>query len=169
MATLTVWRFDTAEGADHALEELQRAHRQQMLDLIDGAVVSFPQGSKKPKTRQLHTTMGTAALSGAFWGLLFGLIFFVPLLGVALGASMGALTVTLTDFGIDEAFIKQVRQSVTPGTSALFLYTQNVQQGLLDELKASSHHAVLIQSNLSEEQEARLRETFGEEPPSVAA
>jgi uncharacterized membrane protein len=170
MATLTVWQFDSAEGADRALDTLQRVQRQHMLDLIDGAVVSWPLGEKKPRTRQLHTTTGAAALIGAFWGLLFGVIFFIPLLGVALGAGLGALMVALTDIGIDDDFIERVRKRVTPGTSALFLYTQNVQEGLLDDMAAAARgHVELIQSNLSEEQEARLRAVFGEEAPTVAA
>jgi uncharacterized membrane protein len=104
---------------------------------------------------------------GAFWGLLFGVIFTVPLLGLALGGGMGALTASLADIGIDDDFIEQIRQTVTPGTSALFLYTQKVQEGLLDELRSARSHPVLIQSSLSAEQEARLRAAFGEDPSQV--
>ena len=60
---------------------------------------------------------------GAFWGFLFGLIFFVPFLGAAIGAGMGGLTGSLADVGIDDDFIRQVREKVTPGTSALFALT----------------------------------------------
>jgi uncharacterized membrane protein len=98
---------------------------QYAFDLLDGAVVSFPEGAKKPRTRQLHVTKGAAALTGAFWGFLFGLIFFVPLLGLTLGAGLGALVAALANFGIDDDFIEQVRAEVKPGTSALFLYTQH--------------------------------------------
>ena len=42
--------------------------------------------------------------------MLFGLIFFVPLLGLAVGAATGALAGSLTDVGIDDEFIKQVRR-----------------------------------------------------------
>ena len=66
--------------------------------------------------------------------------------------------------GIDDKFIDQVRETVTPGTSALFLYTENVQGAVLHQLKTAGLHPTLIQSNLSEEQEARLREALGEEP-----
>jgi uncharacterized membrane protein len=169
MATLTVWKFDSAEGADRALDALQQAPLKRQFDLIDGAVVSFPDGATKPRTRQLHTTAGHGALTGAFWGFLFGLIFFVPLLGLAIGAGLGAISASLANIGIDDDFIKQVRKEVTPGTSALFLYTQDVHEGVLDEFKAVSGHPVLIQSNLSAEDEARLIEAFGEEPSAVPA
>jgi uncharacterized membrane protein len=170
MATLTVWKFDSAAGADRALEALQSLEGQRLLDLIDGAVVTFPLGAKKPRTRQLHTTPSKAALGGAFWGLLFGLIFVFPLFGIAIGAGLGSLMASMADVGVSDDFIKQVREQVTPGTSALFLYTQKVQEGVLDEIAATSRQRpVLIRSNLSQDQEARLREVFGEEAPSVGA
>jgi uncharacterized membrane protein len=127
-------------------------------------VVSFPQGAKKPKTRQLHHAAGAFALGGAFWGMLFGLIFFVPLLGMAIGAGMGALMGAMTDVGINDDFIMQTRQKITPGTPALFLYTGRVAQDrVLEQFKTLPGHPELMQSNLSTEQEARLREAFGEE------
>ena len=104
---------------------------------------------------------GAGALGGSFWGLLFGLIFFVPLLGLAVGAAMGALAGSMSDVGIDDDFIKQVRENVTPGTSALFVMTSNVvADKVLDQLKETG--ATLISTNLSTEQEAKLREAFAE-------
>jgi uncharacterized membrane protein len=164
MSTLTVWEFDTVDGADNALVKLQELQRQQLIEVIDGAVVTYPQGAKKPKTRQLNHPSGAFALGGAFWGFLFGLIFFVPFLGMAVGAGMGALMGSLTDVGINDDFIKQTRQKITPGTSALFLYTGRVvQDRVIDEFKKLPGNPELLQSNLSKEQEAKLREAFGEE------
>ena len=65
-----------------------------------------------------HHLVGGGATWGMFWGFLFGLLFFVPILGLAVGAAMGALAGSLGDVGIDDSFIKQVREKVTPGTSA---------------------------------------------------
>src|SRR5215471_9547398 len=124
MTTLTVWEFDRPDGADIALTKLQELQRQQLIQVFDGAIVTYPQDAKKPKTRQLNNPTPAFALGGAFWGMLFGLIFFVPLLGLAIGAGMGALMGSMTDVGIDDNFIKQVRDKVTPGTSALFAMTQ---------------------------------------------
>jgi uncharacterized membrane protein len=94
-------------------------------------------------------------------GFLFGLIFFVPLLGLAIGAATGAISGALTDVGIDDNFIKQIRDKVKPGTSALFLMTANaVVDRVVAELK--SLNPELITSNLSDEQESRLRELFAE-------
>ncbi len=164
MATLTAWKFSTAGGADAALNTLQQLQSQELIQLLDGAVVTWPAGDKKPKTRQLHSTSGAGALGGAFWGLLFGLIFFIPLLGLAIGAGMGALMGSMADVGIDDNFIKQARDKITPGTSALFAYTANaVQDRVLDAIKQLPDQPELIQSNLSREQEDKLREVFGQE------
>lgn len=163
MATLTVWKYDTAEGAQRALATVEQLQREELVQLLDGAVVTWPADKTKPKTRQLHSTTGAGALGGSFWGLLFGLIFFVPLLGAAIGAGMGALMGSMTDVGIDDGFIKDVRNEVTPGTSALFLMTDHAVIDKVREAFAGQDHPQLIRTNLSDEQEARLREVFSEE------
>ena len=160
MATLSVLKFNDPHGADRVLLALQGLQEQQMITLEDAAVVSWPQENKKPYTRQLHSTSGAGALGGAFWGFLFGLIFFVPFLGAAMGAGMGALTGSMADVGISDDFVKQVREKVTNGTSALFALTSGASapDKVVDELK--QYDFEIISTNLPEEQEQRLREAF---------
>ena len=109
MATLTVWKFDDPNGAEQVLQELEGLQKQALLKVLDGAVVSWPAGAKRPKTSQLADMTGRGALGGAFWGFLFGLIFFVPLLGMAVGAAAGALGGSMAHVGIDKDFIDQVK------------------------------------------------------------
>ncbi|HEY4418235.1 MAG TPA: DUF1269 domain-containing protein [Pseudonocardia sp.] len=164
MATLTVWKFDTADGAQNALTTLERLQKEELIRVVDAAVVTWPDDRKKPRTQQLHNLTGAGALGGSFWGLLFGLIFFVPLLGLAVGAAVGALTGSLTDVGIDDDFIKKVRDKVTPGTSALFAMTQDaVTDRVVDAFRGT--RAELVSTNLSADQEAKLREAFSETDP----
>lgn len=161
MATLTVLKFTTPDGAEQTATVMQELQKQGLVTIRDAATVSFPPDAKKPKTRQLHSMAGLGALDGAFWGMLFGLIFFIPLLGLAIGAAAGALTGSFVDVGIDDNFIKEVRAKVTPGTSALFLLTENaVMDRVADEIKKRGIHFELIASNLSREQEDKLRERF---------
>jgi uncharacterized membrane protein len=161
MTTLSVLEFNSPEGADQALRILQRLQQQQLIKLEDAAVVTWPKDSRGPKTRQTFNAARAGAISGAFWGFLLGLIFFVPLLGLAIGVATGAIGGALTDVGIDDNFIKQVRDKVMPGTSALFLMTENtVVDRIVAELKGLNPE--LITSNLSDEQESRLRELFAE-------
>ena len=162
MATLTAWTFPGVGDADATVDKLKALQSQQLITIHDAAVVSWEVGKKKPKTRQLNNLAGPLALGGAFWGMLFGLLFFVPLLGAAIGAGIGALTGSMADVGIDDKFIDGVKQRVTPGTSALFLLTSGAVE---DRVKAelSGTKAELIASNLTADQEARLREVFGED------
>jgi uncharacterized membrane protein len=161
MTTLSVLEFNSPDGADQALRILQRLQQQQLIKLVDAAVVTWPQGSKGPKTKQMISTARAGAIGGAFWGFLIGLIFFVPLLGLAVGAATGAVGGALNDYGIDDNFIKQVREKVKPETSALFLMTAHaVIDRVVAELKGLNPE--LITSNLSDEQESRLRELFTE-------
>jgi uncharacterized membrane protein len=161
MATLTAIKFDTPDGADRLEGALRDLQQQQLIQVLDAAVVSWPEGAKKPKTRQLYGTTGLGALGGTFWGMLFGLLFFVPLLGAAVGAATGALMGHFADIGIDDNFIKQARDKVTPGTSALFLLsTGAVTDRVAEELRQRGLEGELFASNLSAEQEAKLKEVF---------
>ena len=161
MATLSVWKFESAEGAAEAEAKLLELQKRELVKVHDAATVSWPPDAKKPKTRQANNLAGAGALGGAFWGLLFGLLFFVPILGAAVGAASGALSGSLADVGIDDDFIKRVRAEITPGTSALFVMTSDaVIDRVADEFATSSGR--LVETNLSREQEAALRAAFGE-------
>lgn len=163
MSTLTVWKFHTADGAEKALSKLEGLQKQQLIQVLDAAVVTWPTGRKRPKTYQAFNTVGAGALGGAFWGMLFGLIFFVPLFGLLVGAAAGAISGNFTDYGINDGFIKDVQSKVTEGTSALFLLTGQVTIDKVEAAFTAEEKGELIQSNLSAEQEAKLREDFGSE------
>jgi uncharacterized membrane protein len=160
MATLTAWKFNTPHGADDALTKLEKLHGEMLINLHDAAVVSWEPGHKKPSTHEMHDTTAAGALGGAFWGTLFGLIFFVPFLGAAIGAAAGALFGSLRDVGISDAFIREVREKITPGTSALFVLSSGA---VFDRIAAEFRdtQAELIRTNLSDAQETQLREAFG--------
>jgi uncharacterized membrane protein len=161
MATLSVFKFDQSTRAEEALNLLRRLQQQQLIQLQDAAVVEWPSDRKGPRIRQAVDTTSLGALGGAFWGFLFGLLFFMPLLGLALGAASGAMAGALSDIGIDDDFIRQTRDKVTRGTSALFVLSDRaVADRVIPEL--SQLHPELIATNLSREKEARLRELFAE-------
>ncbi|MEJ2263379.1 MAG: DUF1269 domain-containing protein [Anaerolineales bacterium] len=164
MATITVFKFDTPRGAGEMLDLVKDLSKQQLITLQDAATVVWEQGKKAPKTKQLASMTGLGALDGAFWGMLFGLIFFVPFFGMAVGAAMGALSGKFTDYGIDDDFIKSVRDKVTEGTSALFLMTSDaVTDKVIAAVKRSGLNFELVTSNLSSEAEDQLRAAFSAE------
>jgi uncharacterized membrane protein len=162
MATLSVLKFPTADGAQQMESTLLNLQKQHLIEVQDAAIVTWPQGKKSPRTQQLHSLTGQGALIGAFWGMLFGLIFFIPFFGLAIGVAMGALSGKFADYGIDDNFIKQTREKVTEGTSALFLLTTGaVVDKLVEALKGQTFE--IISTNLPKEKEDELRAAFGAE------
>ena len=162
MATLTVLKFETADGAENELEVIEDLSKQQMIKLHDAAIVTWPEGKTKPKTKHLTNLTGAGALSGAFWGLLFGILFFIPLVGLVAGAAIGAFAGSMTHVGINEDFIRSVRNKVTEGTSALFLMTSDaVEDRVVEAMKKSKFE--IIATNLSKEEEGKMRAAFAEE------
>jgi uncharacterized membrane protein len=104
----------------------------------------------------------SGVLDGAFWGMLFGMLFFMPFFGMALGAAIGAISGHFANYGISNDFITQIRQKVTEGTSALFLL---VGQATVDRVAAAFKTLPpfeIISTNLSREQEQKLKEEFEE-------
>ncbi len=162
MATLTVLKFSTPDGAAQMLDKITYLQKQELIKIHDAAIVSWPTGKKAPKTKQLVDLAGVGALQGAFWGMLFGLIFFVPFFGLAVGAAFGALGGKMADYGISDEFINKTRAQITEGTSALFLMTSDaIQDKVFAELKGSNFE--LISSNLTKEQEEQLKAAFVQE------
>lgn len=162
MSTLVVLKFDSVDGARQMRDRLLELQKQQLLQVDDAAIMS-KDANGKPKLEQLHNLAGAGALGGAFWGMLFGLLFFIPILGLAVGAAAGALAGSMSDVGIDDKFIKQVGEAITPGTAALFLLVSNVTvDKVLDQIKDIKFE--VLQTNLSHEQEGQLRAALGQAP-----
>jgi uncharacterized membrane protein len=162
MNTLTVWCFTTPEAAERALPLLETLVADGNADVDDAARVSWPPGRRMPAARTLGGLVGPGHLWGGFWGLFLGLIFLTPLAGPAFGAAAGALAGSLSDFGVEDDFVRDVRAAVTPGTSAVFtVSTATSAQRLAAALAALDIRT--LSSRLSPEQEQRLRSALGEE------
>ena len=159
MATLTAFRFDTVDGADNALGVISMLQEQELIAILDAALVSWPKGKTRPRTRQVVWPTRTQLLDGTFWGMLFGLIFFVPVLDTR-RAETDRLTSALSDVGIDDTFIYQVRSRLTEGTSALFVLSQDaVMDRINDASKGKKPDLIAI--NLPHNEEMKLRNLFG--------
>lgn len=160
MATLTAWKFDRPDGASQAMRTLRELNNEGLIDVQEAAIVEWPVGDKRPKTRQLNDLTGRYALGGMFWGFLFGILFFVPVIGAGVGAAGGAIWGKQEDVGVDHEFIANVKEQVTEGTSALFLLSSGA---VTDRIRQRfiGTDLQLIESNLSAEDEANLRERLG--------
>lgn len=159
MAAITVWKFDGPDKAGEALRILGDLQKQGLVAVLDAATISWPEGRQSPAVKQAINTTGAGALGGAFWGMLVGFIFLVPVLGAAVGAASGAIAGALTDVGINDDFIRSMREHVVPGTSALVIMSQSSAPDKVGE-QVAHLRPQLITTNLSYEDEARLRELF---------
>lgn len=159
MSDLIVLTFDDENSALQMRDKLLQMQKQQLITLSDAAIVTRkPDG--KPKIKQLNSLVGAGALGGAFWGMLIGLLFWAPWLGLAAGALGGALSGKFTDIGVDDKFIKEVGETIEPGHAALFLLVMRVTADkVLPQL--SDFNAKVLQTSLSNEDEAKLRDFFG--------
>jgi uncharacterized membrane protein len=160
-ATLAVCRFGAPGTAAAMLPELERLMRAGAVDVDSAALVSWPAGHRKPSVRDLGGVTHPGALWGGFWGVVLALIFLTPLAGPTFGAAAGAVAGSFTDFGVEDDFVKRVREAVTPGTSALFLIGPSHDVAPIAD--AFGHDAAVLDHTLSHEQAQNLRAALGEE------
>jgi uncharacterized membrane protein len=132
---------------------LQKSHEAEFEDLV---VVERQQDGKV----KLHqpSMAGAGAATGALWGGLIGLIFFMPLFGMALGAAAGAAGGAMSDYGIDDKFMKQLGDELQPGGAAVLALVRTVSlDKVLPQIKIPGK---IIQTSLDDETEQRLSEAL---------
>ena len=160
MTAFTVWKFETPDGAAGVESSLKAAASQGLVKIVDHAVMTWPEGADKPTIKHEHDDPKRAAAWGALWGILGGALFMVPVAGVVLGAGIGALAKATDGTGITKKDLERIRTEIVPGTSALFMVTEDAN---LDQLGEHVHarEATLISTNLTEAERATMLETFG--------
>ena len=151
------------DGAEAMRDRMYDLQKRELIKIEDAAVV-VRNAKGRADVKQAHSLVGAGALGGAFWGMLIGLLFFAPWLGLLAGAAGGALSGKLGDIGIDDDFINEVRDAIAPGNSALFLLARegNIER-IKEELSDFEYDFEIIDTNLSPEDDERLRETFAAE------
>src|ERR1700727_2584328 len=166
MATLVAIGYPDQGTAEQARETVGRLESELIIQADQVAAISRDAEGKYP----VHPSHGGAstgggAVWGGFWGLLFGLLFFIPFAGWAMGAGLGALFGHMSKQGIDKAFQDQVRDSVKPGTSALFMV---IEQATPDKAVAAleQYGGTVIKTSLSDEDTKRLQDALT--PPESA-
>jgi uncharacterized membrane protein len=99
------------------------------------------------------------AVGGSFWGMLIGMIFLNPLVGAAVGAGAGALSSKLSDIGINDKFMKELAETFTPGSSALFVLVRKATPDkVLDQLKGFK--GKVLKTSLTADREEELRKVL---------
>ena len=116
--TLVVTAFDSESTADEVQTALRAMEKSYLIDLNDSVVIIRDRGGKV-SIRQTHNLTQDGALAGGFCGAIVGAMFLNPVAGFVVGAAVGAAVGATEDIGINDDFLRDVGQSLSPGTSAL--------------------------------------------------
>lgn len=154
MSTFVAITYPDEQRAAEVMETLGRLQKQYLIDLEDAVYVTKDDKGKL-SLHQAHNLEAAGAAGGAMWGALFGLLFFMPLAGMAIGAGTGWLMGKLSDYGIDDKFVKQLSADLHPNTSAIFaVVRRSTPDKVIPEISKFGGH--VLQTSLSPEAEERL-------------
>jgi uncharacterized membrane protein len=160
MSTLVAVAYPDAATAETVRQELIQATKERLLQLEDAVVVEH-RSDGKVKLHQAMSTTGAGAAGGALWGGLIGLLFLAPLFGMAVGAATGAVAGKVSDVGVDDQFMKNLGERTPRGGAALIVLGSTSARDKVLE-RVGGYGGEIIQTSLSEEDEARLRAALGE-------
>jgi uncharacterized membrane protein len=166
VANLVAIAYDDLDQAKRVMERIGQLRKEHLIELEDAVIVEHQPGGKM----KLHqpSMAGMGAAGGALWGGLIGLIFLMPLFGMAIGAATGAATGALSDYGIDDNFMKELGQKLPEGGAATFvLVKEATTDKVVPEVAKFGGH--VIQSSLSNEQEAALQEALDKRGAAASA
>jgi uncharacterized membrane protein len=157
MSDLVAIAYPDQATAERVRANLADAVKQKIIDIDDAVVVTHDENGKV-KLHQAVSTAGAGAAGGALWGGLIGLIFLAPFLGAAVGAAAGGAAGALSDVGVDDSFMKELGETLTPGTAALIVLVRSVTlDKVLPNIKEKGH---VIQTSLSNDVEAQLNDAL---------
>ena len=155
MSDLVVIGFEDEHTAFEMRAALGKLQKEYLIDMEDVVVVTKDEKGKV-KLHQAVNLTAAGAVGGTFWGSLIGLIFLNPLLGAAVGAGAGAISGKLSDIGISDTFMKELGETLTEGTSALFVLVRKATPDkVLEELKG--FRGKVLKTSLTADEEEKLR------------
>jgi uncharacterized membrane protein len=158
MSQLVVVGFEDESTAFAMRAELVKMQKEYLLTMEDAVVVTKDE-KDKVKLHQAVDLTAAGAVGGTFWGMLVGMLFLNPLLGAAVGAGAGAISGRLRDIGVSNDFMKELGQTLTPGTSALFVLVHNATPDkVMEGLKGFK--GKVIQTSLTKDKEEELQKVL---------
>jgi uncharacterized membrane protein len=123
MSYLVVVTFANEEEAGKVRETLKSEQRSGFISLDDSAVVVRDEEGKYHVKNEVDRGVKVGAVGGGFLGLLIGGLLF-PIGGLILGILGGAAVGALAHKGIEKKFIDEVKESMDPGSSAIFFISR---------------------------------------------
>ena len=157
MNQLIVVGFDHFDDARTALGRLRSLEKEGRISFEDTALVERDPDGTAHVRNEISGTTETAAVVGAVIGSFVGFMF--PILGAAIGAAAGGIVGAALDKGVSGTFVDDVKETLRPGRSALFLVTKSADadatMAALRDLRGD-----VIQTTLPEETAEALRQTI---------
>ncbi|MBO9997770.1 MAG: DUF1269 domain-containing protein [Cyanobacteria bacterium SID2] len=158
MSTLIAVAYDDEYKAEEVRLALLKLQTEHLIELEDAAIV-IKDSKGKVKLNQAVNLTAAGATSGGFWGLLVGTLFLSPLFGAAVGAATGAISGAISDIGVDDDFMKNLGETLQPGTSALFVLVREVTPDKVLE-KVAPYGGTVLRTSLTKDEEAQLQEVL---------
>ena len=155
MSNLVVIGFDDEYTAFQMRAELAKLQNEYLIEMEDVVVVT-KDDKGKVHLHQAANLTAEGAKSGAFWGALIGMVFLNPIMGAAIGAGAGTLSGKYSDIGISDEFMKGLGETITPGSSALFVQVRkSTPDKVLEALKGFKGKVLMTSLTTDKEEELR--------------
>ena len=156
---LIIAAFQDENKADEALQSLKELDKQDVIDVINAAVLVKDQAGKASIKETADPDAKRGALFGAVVGGLIGLLGGPAgvVVGAAAGAAAGGVAAHKIDLGFDDDYLKEVQESLPPGSSAIFaLIEHEWVEKVVEALDA--YEADIIQREIKAEIATQLTE-----------
>ena len=116
---VVVAAFQDEQGANNALKELEVAKKEGLIGIQDAAVLRRDQQAKLHISESADKGFGRGAVVGGVAGAVVGVLA-GPVGWAALGgAAVGGLASKLRDTGFPDSRLRQIGDTLTPGSSAI--------------------------------------------------
>lgn len=158
MADLIAIAYRDIRKAEEVLTHMKRLQSEYLVDLEDAAYVTKDEDGKVRLIQSVNIPL-IGAVSGIAWGGLIGLLFLNPLLGAAIGAGSGAISGALSDYGINDNFMKELGKELQPCGSALFILARRFTPDRFVE-EIGRYGGTVLKTSLTREAEQRLQQAL---------
>lgn len=148
---LLVISFDDPLRAQEFLIAVARLQGNGDILLHDAVIIGRDEDGTSHVRETTDVTPAQAGLGSGVWGLLLGTLFGGPIGGLVVGAASaggGALYAKLVDHGVKDSTIKDLREAVPPGRTALALLVSHVSVGDLQRELARFPNSALLETDL---------------------
>ncbi|MFO7682801.1 MAG: DUF1269 domain-containing protein [Chloroflexota bacterium] len=143
---LIVAAFQDEDGAETAYKELKQAKKEQLIKILDAAVIRRDEKNKLHIKDVKDVGGGKGAGIGLLVGGAIGLLAGPVLLVGAAGALVGGLAAKMRDGGFPDSRLKQIGEGLLPGTSAIVAVIEHTWVADLEDALAEAGAQVMTET-----------------------